>query len=181
MIFTETAVQGSYIIDLDLVEDQRGFFARTFCNREFAAHGLQPDFIQCNISLNHMRGALRGLHFQLPPAAETKLVRVVRGAVYDVVVDLRTDSPTYMNHLVVELTAENRRALYVPEMCAHGYQTLTDDVEILYQMGAAYAPELARGVRYDDQAFGINWPLPVTDISQKDRSWPSWPRQIAAT
>ena len=175
MIFTETTIKGSYIIDLDLLEDERGFFARTFCSREFAAHGLKPEVIQCNLSLNHKRGAVRGLHFQLPPVAETKLVRVLRGAINDVVVDLRPDSPTYMNHLEVELTAENRRALYVPEMCAHGYQTLTDNVEILYQMGAPYAPEFARGVRYDDPAFGIDWPLPVTDISERDLSWPSWP------
>ena len=175
MIFTETAIKGSYLIDLDLLEDERGFFARTFCSREFAAHGLKPDVIQCNLSFNHQRGALRGLHFQLPPAAETKLVRVIQGAINDVVVDLRPNSPTYMNHIEVELTAENRRALYVPEMCAHGYQTLTHNVEMLYQMGAPYAPELARGVRYDDPAFGIDWPLPVTEISRQDRSWPSWP------
>ena len=172
MIFTETNIEGSYIIDLDLLEDERGFFARTFCGREFAAHGLSPDVIQCNMSHNHRRGAVRGLHFQLAPAAETKLVRVIRGVVNDVVVDLRPESPTYLNHSSVELSAENRRALYVPEMCAHGYQTLTDSVEVLYQMGAAYASECARGVRYDDPAFGISWSLPVTDISQQDRSWP---------
>lgn len=172
MIFTETKLKGSYIIDLDLLEDDRGFFARTYCSSEFEAQGLKPNVAQCNLSLNHKQGAVRGLHFQLPPAAETKLVRVVRGAINDVVIDLRPDSPTYMKHLSVELTAENRRALYIPEMFAHGYQTLTDNVEVLYQMGAAYAPEYARGVRYDDPAFGIRWPLPVTEISSKDQSWP---------
>ena len=179
MIFTEMAVKGSYIIDLDLLEDERGFFARTFCSREFSAHGLKAEVWQGNLSFNHRRGAVRGLHFQVPPAAETKLVRVIRGAVNDVVVDLRPESPTYMNHFSVELSADNRRALYIPEMCAHGYQTLTDNVEVLYQMGAPYAPESARGVRYDDPAFGINWPLPVTDISLKDRSWLPWQQQAA--
>lgn len=172
MIFTETRLKGLFIIELDLLEDDRGFFARTYCSEEFAAHGLKPDVAQCNLSFNHRRGAVRGMHFQIPPAAETKLVRVVRGAINDVVIDLRQGSPTYSMHFSVELTAENRRALYIPEMFAHGYQTLTDQVEVLYQMGAAYAPEYARGVRYDDPAFGVRWPLPVSEISLRDQVWP---------
>ncbi|MBD2091134.1 dTDP-4-dehydrorhamnose 3,5-epimerase [Microcoleus sp. FACHB-1515] len=174
MIFTETKLKGAFVIDLELRTDDRGGFARTFCAQEFAAHGLKPSVAQCNLSFNHKAGTLRGMHYQLPPAAETKLVRCTKGAIYDVIIDLRSDSPTYMQHIGVELTADDRRALYVPELFAHGYQTLTDDAEVIYQVGEFYTPGYERGLRYDDPAFGIQWPLPVTVISEKDRAWKSF-------
>ncbi len=172
MIFTETQLKGAFIIDVELLADQRGAFARTFCAKEFEQHGLKPTVTQCNLSFNHQAGTLRGLHYQVPPAAETKLVRCTKGAIYDVIVDLRPDSPTYRQHIGVELTADNRRALYVPELFAHGYQALTDGAEVVYQVGEFYTPGYERGLRYDDPAFGITWPLPVTVISEKDASWP---------
>jgi dTDP-4-dehydrorhamnose 3,5-epimerase len=172
MIFTETKLKGAFIIDVELRADQRGAFARTFCAQEFEHHGLKPTVAQCNLSFNHQAGTLRGLHYQVPPAAETKLVRCTKGAIYDVIVDMRPESPTYRQHIGVELTADNRRALYVPELFAHGYQALTDGAEVIYQVGEFYTPGYERGLRYDDPAFGINWPLPVTMISEKDSSWP---------
>lgn len=171
MIFTETKLKGAFILDVELRTDDRGGFARTFCAQEFAAHHLKPTVAQCNLSFNHKAGTLRGMHYQLPPAAETKLVRCIKGAIYDVIIDLRPDSPTYMQHIGVELTADDRRALYVPELFAHGYQTLTDDAEVVYQVGEFYTPGYERGLRYDDPAFSIQWPLPVTVISEKDRAW----------
>ncbi len=171
MRFTETKLPGAYIIDVDLHADDRGFFARAFCAREFADKGLNPAFVQANISFNAKKGTLRGLHYQIEPAAETKLVRCTRGAIYDVIVDLRPGSPTYLQHAGVELTAENRRALYVPKMFAHGYQTLSDDAEVVYQVDAFYEPTLERGLRYDDPRLQIEWPEPVTAISNKDRAW----------
>jgi dTDP-4-dehydrorhamnose 3,5-epimerase len=172
MIFTETALKGAYIVDLELKHDDRGFFARTFCAREFEEHGLQPTVAQVNLSFNHKAGTLRGMHFLAEPGKETKFIRVIRGAILDVIVDLRPDSPTFHQHISVELTAENRRALYVPEPFAHGFQTLADETEILYQMGNFYSPGYERGLRYDDPALGIKWPLDVSVISERDRSWP---------
>lgn len=172
MIFTETKLKGAFIIDVELLADQRGAFTRTFCAKEFEQYGLKPIVAQCNLSFNHKAGTLRGLHYQLPPAAETKLVRCTRGAIYDVIVDMRSESPTYRQHIGVELTADNRRALYVPELFAHGYQALTDGAEVIYQVGEFYTPGYERGLRYDDPTFGITWPLPVTVISEKDASWP---------
>jgi dTDP-4-dehydrorhamnose 3,5-epimerase len=171
MIFTETKLVGAFIIDLELKADERGAFARTFCMREFEQHGLKPTVAQCNLSFNYQAGTLRGLHYQVPPAAETKLIRCTKGAIYDVIIDMRPDSPTYMQHIGVELTADNHRALYVPELFAHGYQALTDGAEVAYQVGEFYMPGYERGIRYDDPAFGIEWPMPVTVISQKDAAW----------
>lgn len=172
MIFTETRLRGAFILDLERRGDDRGFFARTFCQREFAEHGLKYEVAQANLAYNRRRGTLRGLHFQFPPAAETKLVRCVRGALVDVIVDLRPESPSYLQHVAVELTAENRRALFVPERFAHGYQVLEDDTEVVYQVGAFYAPEMEGGLRFDDPRLGIEWPLlPPADMSDKDRKW----------
>jgi dTDP-4-dehydrorhamnose 3,5-epimerase len=171
MIFTETKLKGAFIIDLEFHQDRRGFFARSFCVKEFESHGLKPTIAQCNLSFNYKKGTLRGMHYQKHPSAETKLVRCIQGSIYDVIVDLRSNSPTYLSYIGVELTAENRRALYIPEMFAHGFQTLTDDTEVLYQMGDFYAPEYACGYRYDDPAFGIEWPLAVQEISDKDKNW----------
>lgn len=172
MIFSETKLQGAFIIDLEQKADHRGFFARTFCIQEFTDHDLTPTVVQCNLSFNYKRGTLRGMHYQVAPAMEAKLVRCVQGGIYDVIIDLRPDSPTYLQHIGVELTAENRRALYVPERFAHGYQTLTDGAEVIYQVSEFYTPECEGGLRYSDPALGIEWPLPVTEISQKDSSWP---------
>lgn len=172
MIFTETKLKGAFIIDLEIREDDRGGFARTFCANEFEEHGLKTTVAQCNMSFNHKAGTLRGMHYQLPPAAETKLVRCTKGAIYDVIIDMRPDSPTYMQHIGVELTADNRRTLYIPEMFAHGYQALTDGAEVIYQVGEFYTPGYERGLRYNDPAFGIEWPMEVTVISEKDAAWP---------
>lgn len=172
MQFIETALKGAYFVDLETRHDDRGYFARTFCAREFEEHGLQAVVAQCNLSVSYQKGTLRGIHYLSPPAQEAKLVRVSRGAIYDVIIDLRPDSPTYYQHIAVELTAQNRRALYVPPLFAHGFQTLADDTEVLYQMSDFYAPGLERGLRYDDPALNIRWPLPVTVISEKDASWP---------
>lgn len=172
MKFTETPIKGAWLIELDQRQDDRGFFARTFCAREFEKHGIVPAVAQCNLSYNHKKGTLRGMHYQLPPAVEPKLVRCTRGAIRDVIIDMRPDSPTYLQHFGVDLTEENRRALYVPDLCAHGYQALTDHAEVVYQVGEFYSPGYERGIRYDDPAIGLKWPLPVTVISEKDASWP---------
>ncbi len=172
MRFVPTALAGAYIIEVEPHDDSRGFFARTFCSREFAEHGLESDFVQCSVSMNRARGTLRGMHYQLPPAGEVKLVRCTAGAVHDVIVDLRPDSPTYLQHFSVDLTAQNRCALYVPKLFAHGFQTLEDDTEIFYQMSEFYAPDKSAGVRFDDPKLGILWPLPVAAIADKDRGWP---------
>lgn len=171
MKFTETKLKGAFIIDLELRNDDRGGFARTFCAKEFEEYGLKPTVAQCNLSFNYKAGTLRGMHYQVAPACETKLVRCTKGAIYDVIIDMRPDSPTYRQHIGVELTADNRRALYVPELFAHGYQALTDDAEVVYQVGEFYTPGYERGLRYDDPAFNIEWPIPVTVISEKDSSW----------
>ncbi len=172
MIFTETRVKGAYLVDIAKREDSRGFFARAWCKQEFEAHGLNPNVAQANIGFSPKRGTLRGMHYQAAPYQEAKLVRCTMGEIYDVLIDLRPDSPTYMQWLGVELTAQNRQMLHVPEGCAHGYQTLTDDTEVVYQTSQFYAPEYARGVRYDDPAFGISWPIEVRVISDADKSWP---------
>jgi dTDP-4-dehydrorhamnose 3,5-epimerase len=172
MIFEATNLKDAFVIDLEIRSDDRGGFARTFCAKEFEEHGLKPMVAQCNMSFNYKKGTLRGMHYQLSPAAETKLVRCTRGAIYDVIIDIRPDSPTYMQHFGIELTADNRKALYVPEMFAHGYQALTDDAEVVYQVGEFYSPGYEQGLRYDDPTFGIEWPIPVTVISEKDAKWP---------
>jgi len=173
-MFTETQLPSVYIIEPERREDDRGFFARVWCRRELEAQGLNPSVAQVNVGFTLRRGGLRGLHYQLPPRPEAKLVRCTMGALLDVILDVRTESPTYKQWVGVELTAENRRMVYVPEGCAHGYQTLVDNTEMCYQTSEFYAPELARGVRYDDPAFAISWPLPVTSISDADRSWPDY-------
>jgi dTDP-4-dehydrorhamnose 3,5-epimerase len=174
MRFTETKLQGAFILDLETRTDDRGFFARSFCQKEFEQHGLRPLVAQCNCSYNLRKGTLRGMHYQLPPAAETKLVRCTRGAVFDVIVDLRPESPTYLEWVGAHLTEGNRRQLYVPEMFAHGFLTLTDGAEVVYQVGEFYTPGYERGIRYDDPALDIRWPIPVEVISPKDESWPAY-------
>jgi dTDP-4-dehydrorhamnose 3,5-epimerase len=175
MVFKETRLGGSYVIDLEAIEDERGFFARTWCAREFADHGLNPHLAQGNVSFNRRKGTLRGMHFQKPPHEEAKVVRCTRGAIYDIIVDLRPDSPTFKSWIGVELTAENRSMLYVPEGFAHGYQTLVDDAETLYLVSEFYAPEAEAGVRWNDPAFAIQWPDPDgAFLSEKDRSWPDF-------
>jgi dTDP-4-dehydrorhamnose 3,5-epimerase len=171
MIFTETKLPGAFTIDLDRREDSRGFFARAFCQHEFAEHGLKPIIAQANIAFNYHKGTMRGMHFQFPPAAETKLVRCTRGAILDIIVDLRPESPTYLEHVSAELTAENHRAIYVPGRFAHGYQVLEDLTETSYQVGEFYTPGAEGGLLYDDPALGLTWPLPVTAMSEKDGSW----------
>jgi len=172
MKFLRTPLAGAWLIELEPHGDERGFFARTFCAREFEQAGLASAFVQCNVSLNVQRGTLRGLHYQRPPAAEIKLVRCTAGAILDVIVDLRPESATYRQHYAVELNARNRRALYVPELFAHGFQTLEDQTEVFYQMSAFYAPALAAGLRPSDPKLGIAWPLPVSCLSEKDQQWP---------
>jgi dTDP-4-dehydrorhamnose 3,5-epimerase len=171
MKFAESDLGGAYVVDLEPIEDARGFFARTFCAREFEALGLKPIVAQANVSYNHAAGTLRGIHYQLPPAAETKLIRCTRGAIFDVIIDLRPESPTYLEHFGIELTEDCRRALYVPEMFGHGYQTLTRRAEVIYQVGEFYTPGSERGIRYDDPTFDIQWPVPVEIISDKDAAW----------
>ncbi len=174
MIFRETEVPGVVLVELEKLTDERGFFARSFCESEFAAHGLHAAFVQANVSFNHRRGTLRGMHYQAEPRPEPKLVRCTRGAVFDVAVDLRPDSPTFCRWVSSELTEDNYRALYVPAGCAHGLLTLADNTEVSYLMGTAYDPDLARGVRWNDPAFGINWPLQPVVISAGDASYPDF-------
>jgi dTDP-4-dehydrorhamnose 3,5-epimerase len=171
MIFTETALKGAFIIEPEIIEDERGFFARTWTDKEFAGHGLNPRVAQVSISFNKVRGTIRGMHYQIPPHAEAKLVRCTAGAVHDIIVDLREDSPSRYRWLAVELTARNRSMIYIPEGFAHGYQTLKDSTEVLYQISEYYHPESARGFRFDDPVFGVKWPLPVSVISERDRSY----------
>jgi dTDP-4-dehydrorhamnose 3,5-epimerase len=175
MLFTETKLRGVYFIEIDPVEDERGFFARTFCREEFAEHGLTSNIAQCNLSYNQKRGTLRGLHYQVAPWQEAKLVSCVAGSFYDVVLDLRNDSPTYCEWIGVELSARGRRRmLYIPEGFAHGFQTLQDDTEVFYQMSHAYVPEAARGVRWNDPAFAIHWPDGPRTISARDQHYPDF-------
>ena len=175
MKFTETPIGGVYVIDVEPVEDHRGFFARTFCEDEFRARGLETHFAQASIAFSARKGTLRGMHYQRDPWAEVKLVRCTRGGVYDAVIDLRPLSPTFRRNFAVELTADNRRLLYVPKGLAHGYQTLEDDTEISYQMSTPYHPEAAAGVRWNDPAFGVRWPAEVTVIAERDAAYPDFP------
>jgi dTDP-4-dehydrorhamnose 3,5-epimerase len=172
MIFRETPLGGAWVLEPERFEDERGFFARTYCRREFEAHGLDPSIAQCSVSFNHRRGTLRGLHFQAAPHEEIKLVRVTRGAIWDVIVDVRPGSPTFKRHFGIVLSAENRHELYIPKGMAHGFQTLEDETEVFYQISELYAPDFARGYRWDDPAFAIPWPEPVTMMSEKDRNLP---------
>ncbi len=172
MIFTPTRLPGAFVIDVEERHDERGFFARAWCAREFAAHGLNPGVAQCNISHNAAPGTLRGLHYQAAPHEEAKVVRCTRGRLYDVMVDLREGSPTFRQHVGVELTAESHRMVFVPEGFAHGFLTIVPDTEVFYLMSADYAPESARGVRWDDPSLGIDWPGSVRVVSDRDRSYP---------
>lgn len=176
MTFEETAIPGVWILELDRREDARGFFARTFCEHEFADRGLVTRFVQCNLSSNAKRGTLRGMHFQHEPKPEVKLVRCVQGSVYDVVIDLRPSSPTYCRWIGVELSATNARALYIPAGIAHGFQTLEDRTELYYHMGEFYEPSLASGVRWNDPAFGVAWPVADPILSEKDAAYPDYVR-----
>ncbi len=172
MKFIETRLKGAFIIEPERLEDERGFFARTFCQKEFEAHGLNPKMVQCNISYNKHKGTLRGMHYQAAPMAEAKLVRCTRGAIYDVIIDMRHESPTYCQWLAEELSTENSRMTYIPEGFAHGFQTLEDDTEVFYQMSEFYSPEHAQGVRWNDPIFGIEWHLNTKIISEKDNNYP---------
>jgi dTDP-4-dehydrorhamnose 3,5-epimerase len=174
MKFEETAITGVWLIELDRREDSRGFFARTFCEREFAEHGLLTRFVQCNLSSNRQRGTLRGMHFQNEPKPEVKLVRCIRGSVWDVVIDLRPESPTYCNWLRFELTAADGQALYIPAGIAHGFQTLEDNTDLYYHMGEFYEPTLAAGVRWNDPAFKIEWPIGDPILSDRDAAYPDY-------
>jgi dTDP-4-dehydrorhamnose 3,5-epimerase len=171
MIFTETRLKGAFVIDLERRDDSRGFFARAFCQREFEELGLNPRIAQVNVAFSKRKGTVRGMHFQFPPAAETKVVRVTRGEILDVIVDLRPESPTYLEHVAVHLTGENRRALYVPERFAHGYQVLEDDTEMSYEAGEFYVPAAEGGLRHSDPRLRLTWPLAVAEISTKDAAW----------
>jgi dTDP-4-dehydrorhamnose 3,5-epimerase len=171
VIFTETKLKGAFVIDLDRKEDSRGFFARGFCQKEFDAHGLKPIIAQANIAHNALKGTIRGMHFQYPPAAETKLVRCTRGAIIDIIVDLRPESPTYLDQVAVELNDENQRALYVPERFAHGYQVLSNNTDTTYMVGEFYTPAAEGGLLYNDRRLALKWPLPVAVLSDKDRAF----------
>jgi dTDP-4-dehydrorhamnose 3,5-epimerase len=170
--FVPTTLGGAYVIEQERRADERGFFARTWCAQEFAAHGLEPGLAQCSVSFNHRRGTLRGMHYQAPPFAEVKLLRCTRGAVFDVAVDLRPDSPTFRKWVGVELTADDGRALYVPRGFAHGFYSLVDSTEVAYQISTEYRPDAARGVRWNDPLLGVAWPGPVEVIAPRDRDYP---------
>ena len=172
MKFTELELSGAYLIEVEPVADERGFFARSFCDREFAERGLETRFVQQSISHNTRRGTLRGVHFQREPHTETKLVRCITGSLYDLIVDLRPESPTFRRWQAVELSARNRAMLYIPAGFGHGFQTLEDDTDVFYEISAYYAPTAASGMRWDDEAFAFEWPLPVAVISERDQSYP---------
>ncbi|MFO7904139.1 MAG: dTDP-4-dehydrorhamnose 3,5-epimerase [Pirellulaceae bacterium] len=174
MIFQQVQLAGAYVIDLERIQDQRGFFARAWCQREFEEHGLESRLVQCNLSQNHTAGTLRGMHYQVAPHKETKLVRCVKGRIFDVIVDLRPESSTRLQWFGVELSAANHRMLYVPERFAHGYQTLEPDTEVFYQVSEFYSPGSEQGLRWDDGAIGIDWPLAPSIISEKDRNYPDF-------
>lgn len=174
MIFTETKLAGAFVIEMERRADERGFFARTFCRQEFEAHGLKPEVVQCNVSFNKRKGTLRGMHYQAAPFAEAKLVRCTSGSIYDVIIDLRPSSATFKKHFAVELSAENGRMLYIPEDFAHGFQTLQDDSEVFYQMAQRYSAEHARGLRWNDPTFGIEWPKGERIIIERDRNYPDF-------
>ena len=177
MIFTETPLRGAYLIEPEKIRDERGFFARSWCQREFADRGLNPRLSQCNISFNHHQGTLRGIHYQVAPYAEAKLIRCTHGAVYDVIIDLRPDSPTFMRHYAVTLCAQDHTMLYVPEGFALGFETLAHDTEVFYQMSGFYTPAAGRGIRWNDPAFGIQWPEPPRIIAQRDQDYPDFQLQ----
>lgn len=174
MLFTRTLLAGAYVIDLERLEDERGFFARSYCEKEFDQKGLCARWVQCNVSYNARRGTLRGMHYQAPPFEEAKLVRCTRGGIYDVIIDLRPESSTYKQHFGVELNEDNRSMLYIPGGFAHGFLTLTDQTEVFYQMSEFYHPSAAGAVRWNDETFGIVWPEPVAVISEKDAQWPDF-------
>jgi dTDP-4-dehydrorhamnose 3,5-epimerase len=175
MKFTETKLKGAYIIEPEPIEDERGFFARSWCQQEFETYGLNPNLVQCNISFNKKKGTLRGMHYQVAPHEEAKLVRCTKGGIYDVIIDLRPDSSTFKRWIAVELTADNYKMLYIPEGFGHGFQTLEDNTEVFYQMSAFYHPECARGIRWDDLAFKIEWPKNYRIIfSEKDLQYLSF-------
>lgn len=174
MRFIETAISGAFLIEPELARDERGFFARTWCRDEFARHGLEAEFVQCNVSFNQFSGTLRGMHYQAEPHGEVKLVRVTQGTIYDVLVDLRCNSPTYKRWVAYELSAVNRQALYIPRGVAHGFQTLADASEVFYQMSTVYEPTAARGVRWNDPALAIEWPQAERVIAAKDNAWPDF-------
>lgn len=171
MIFTETRLKGAFVIDLERREDERGFFARSWCIEEFEKHGLNTKLVQCNISFNIKKGTLRGMHYQTEPFPEAKLARCTMGAIYDVIIDLRPDSSTFKQWVSVELSAENHRAFYIPEGFAHGFQTLEDNTEVFYQMSEFFHPECARGIRWDDPAFGVEWPVENIIMSNSDSEY----------
>jgi dTDP-4-dehydrorhamnose 3,5-epimerase len=173
MIFLETSLPGAYVIEVEKHEDERGFFARSWCAREFAAKGLDHHLVQCNVSFNKRKGTLRGLHYQVPPHAEAKLVRCTKGSLVDVIVDLRKDSPTFLKWFANDLTAANHRMLYIPKLFAHGFQTLEDDTEIFYQMTEFYEPAASKGLRWNDPRLSINWPVASRVMSQKDQAYPN--------
>ena len=174
MIFTQTKLPGAFIIEPERREDQRGFFARAWCQREFESHGLNPRLVQCNISFNKKKGTLRGMHYQAAPYEEAKIVRCTTGAIYDVIIDLRPSSPTFRQHMAEILDADNRKMLYVPEGFAHGFITLEDNTEVFYQMSEMYSSQLAKGIRWNDPAFGVLWPLAPSVISDRDRNFPDF-------
>lgn len=174
MIFAELNLKGAFIVELEKHNDERGFFSRSWCQKEFEKRGLNPKLVQCNISYNHKSGTLRGMHYQAGPFEEAKLIRCTMGSIYDVIVDLRQDSPTFKQYSDIVLTRDNRKMLYVPERFAHGFLTLEDDTEVFYQMSEFYAPDYAMGFRWNDPAFGIKWPAEVKVISECDRKYPDF-------
>jgi len=177
LIFTETELRGAWIVEAEPYVDERGYFARTWCQREFEEHGLNPLLVQCSVSFNRSKGTWRGMHFQKPPFAETKLVRCTRGSILDVIADLRPDSPTYGRHLTVPLSATGGRSLYVPEAFAHGFLSLEDNTEVFYQISEFHSPASAGGFRWDDPCFSIRLPAPITMISEQDKSWPDFRKE----
>jgi dTDP-4-dehydrorhamnose 3,5-epimerase len=174
MIFTETKIKGAFIIDPELISDERGFFTRTFCNEEFERYGLDSSIVQCNISFNRKKGTLRGMHYQVRPYEEAKIVSCTKGEIYDVILDLRKESGTYCHWVAVELTEENYKMAYIPKGCAHGFQTLKNDVTVYYQMTEFFHPECASGVRWDDPIFGVHWPKGKKIISERDTQFPGY-------
>jgi dTDP-4-dehydrorhamnose 3,5-epimerase len=171
MIYKPTSLPGAFVLEIEPIQDDRGFFSYLFDAKEAAGHGLRTGVVQTKLSFNHTRGTLRGMHYQAPPAAEVKLVRCTRGAVWDVIVDVRPASPTYLKSFGIELSAANHRALYIPQLFAHGYQTLMDESEVVYQVDEYYAPAHERGLRFDDPKLGIQWPIEVAAISKRDQAW----------
>ncbi len=171
MKFNPTKISGAYLIEIEPITDERGFFARSFCADEFQQHGLNTNFVQCNVSFTAQQGTIRGMHYQIAPDTETKLVRCTKGAIYDVILDLRPESPTFKQWVAAELTADNHQMFYIPSGCAHGLQTLVNDTEVFYQMAGVYNAASARGVRWNDPTFGIEIPLPVSVINDRDRDY----------